>query len=305
MKLRSLLILFVPALVYAGATASSFKPEHRKGANFYNAQSAMDGNPESAWMVPGESPNRGEWIMVDLPKSTVDKIGATIGWALDEESFTDYARLKTVKAEGFSLNDSQELIPKGSSTATFSDISDWQVVDIDDIDIGEGLFGGKLKIHVVDIFDGNDFPNLAVSEIMVYLKEFDIGINIKDTSEADGSNIQDLMLDGNPKTFWASAKDGAHIDVASESFGISSIGIQPGPNTTARPKTVKITANNRSLTHTMEDKPDMQWLLVPSITGYTGGAFGRINVEFLDFYGDQAIVGVAEIQGKATNSDGL
>ena len=59
---RVLLLLLVPTIAFAGAKASKFKPEHRKGANYWNAQSAVDNNPDTCWMVPGESPNRGEWI---------------------------------------------------------------------------------------------------------------------------------------------------------------------------------------------------------------------------------------------------
>ena len=51
----------------AGAKASSFKSERKRGENYWNANSATDGNNETAWMVSGESENKGEWIMIDVP----------------------------------------------------------------------------------------------------------------------------------------------------------------------------------------------------------------------------------------------
>ena len=44
---RAFIMLLVPAVAFAGATASNFKPEHRKGANYWNAQSAIDGKLET------------------------------------------------------------------------------------------------------------------------------------------------------------------------------------------------------------------------------------------------------------------
>ncbi len=303
---RSLLLFCLPAVAYAGATASAFKPEHRKGANYYNAQSAVDSNEETCWMVPGESPNRGEWIMLDIPKATVDKIGMNVGWTMSDETFSDYARVKSIKAEAFSLNDRQELSPTGSAVASYEDSADWQVVDVDDLSVGEDLFGGKLKISISDIYDGQDYPNLAVSELLVYLTEFDTQVSVIASSDAEGSHTVELMQDENKKTYWATPADGASFTVEASGFGVSSIGILPGPSSLSRPKTLEISANNRTRKQVLEDKTEVQWVMVPSITGYTGGAFGEIEVKIVDSYpGDSTAVGITEMTAKATNYEGF
>ncbi len=308
---RALVFFLVPAVALAGATASKFKPEHRKGANYWNAQSAIDGNLETCWMVPGESPNRGEWIEIDLPKSTVDKIAMVVGWAKSEETFQDYARVKAIKVEAFSLNDRQELSPRGSATAQFQDDVAMQIVDIDDLQVGEDLFGGKLRINVSDIYDGRDYPNMAISELMVHLTEFETKLKAPEFSDLSstpaGPNLAELAIDEDPKTFFATAQDGGFIQVEASGFGVSSLGIQVGPKSHARPKKIKVSANNRELVHELEDNDEVQWVMVPSITGYTGGAFGEIKVEFLEVYAgeDDQNVGIAEIFGKATNYEGF
>ena len=304
---RALVLFMVPAVALAGATASNFKPEHRKGANFWNAQSAIDGKLDTCWMVQGESPNRGEWIELDLPKSTVDKVAMVVGWAQTDSTFTDYARVKKIKVEAFSLNDQQQTSPSGSTTAEFQDLMEMQLVDIDDLAVGEDLFGGKLRIHVVDIYDGQDYPNMAISELLVYLTEFDTQVNMLSSSDGAGSNVIELAQDDNPKTFFATAAEGGFFEVEAPGFGVSTIGILSGPTTHARPKKVKVIANNRELVHELvDDSKEMQWVLVPTITGYTGGAFGEIKVEILEVYpGTETDVAIAEIAGKATNYEGF
>jgi len=310
---RALLLLLVPVTAWAGATASNFKPEHRKGANYWNAQSALDGDPATAWMVPGESPNRGEWIELDLPKCKVDKIGMTIGWAADGESFQDYTRVKSIKVEAFSLNDRQELSPRGSATATFQDTQDWQVVDLSDLEVGEDLFGGKVRISITDVYDGRDFPNLAISELMVYLTEFDTSLKAPDPGEAAsaaaGAAGPEALLDSNEKTVFTTPAQGAFFTVEAPGFGISTVGIKPGPVTSARPKTVEVSANNRTATTVFEDNPKLpvQWAAVPSITGYSGGAFGEITVKVLDTYPGRTDpnLAIAEVYGRATNYEGF
>jgi hypothetical protein len=303
------LFALLPAVALAGATASSFRPETRKGANYFNAASALDGVPETAWVVPGDSANRGEWIMLDLPRCTVEKVGMIVGWLKDDATFKDYARVKTIKVEGFSVDDQQEVTPAGSSNFTFEDKKAFQIADIPDIQIGQDLFGGKLKIHIVDIFPGEDYPNVGISELLVYLKEFATTIRIVESGGAADNTTADNATDENPKTFWAVPLSSATFSIESGDCGVSSIGVQAGPKTLSRVKKVEVTANNRTETHVVPDDPKggMVWFQVPSITGYTGGAFGQIDVKVLDVYpgADPSKVGFSEIGARATSCGGF
>ena len=85
----------------AGATVSSFKKDSRRGANYWNAGSAIDGKIETAWMVTGESENIGEWIMIDGPSGacSLDKISMINGYAKDDVTYKDYSRVKEVSIE--------------------------------------------------------------------------------------------------------------------------------------------------------------------------------------------------------------
>jgi hypothetical protein len=297
-----LVLLFVPAVAWAGATASSHRAEHRKGANFYNAPAAIDGNATTAWVVPGESPNRGEWIMLDLPKCTVDKIGMIVGWTFDNDHYLDYPRLKKAKIEVFALDDAQNLLPRGSAIAEFADKPEWQVVDISDLPVGDDLFGGKIRITVVDVYGGRDYPNIAISELRVYLKEFDVDPKLTASSDPVGTNTSDLATDDNPKSFWVTAAEGAGFTLDTSGFGVSTIGLVPGSKNYSRPKTVEVSANDRTLTTTLSDALGIQWVEVPTITGYTGGAFGDIEVKILDTYpGTDPHLAFTEIKVRATS----
>ncbi len=301
----SLVPLVIPMDAQAGATASAFKPEHRRGANYYNAQSAIDGDVKTVWQVPGDSPNLGEWIMIDVPKATVERIGVHVGWAESDERFNDYPRLKEVRIEGFTMGDTRELEPAGTTTAVFEDKKDWQVVEIDKLTVGSEFSGGKIKISVVGLFDGEDYPNLAVSEVLLYLEEYETPVALLSASDEVDGKVRESMSDENAKSYFLTNTEGATFQVESESHGVSSIGIQAGPSDKGRPKTIKVTANNRSATYEVENTSKMQWFHVPTITGYSGGAFGEIDVHVLETHGGKATVSIAEIAAKATNYGGF
>jgi hypothetical protein len=295
----------VGANAHAGATASSFKKESKLGANYWNAQAALDTNGDTCWMLPGESTNRGEWIMIDVPKSGIDKLGLVIGWAKSEEDFKDYARIKEVKVEVFSFDENQDLKPLAAHNLKFEDKMEMQVQDLPDVAIDD-MFGGKVKITVVDVYDGKDFPNLAVSEVLLHLKDFDAGATMKSASEE--LTPMDNLIDDNPKTAWTAPAAGASFTFEAAGFAVSKIGLTPMGKDYARAKKVEITANDRSVVVAVPDATSTQWISVPSTTGYTGGAWGTIQVKFLEVYPGAkhaATVGVAELDLKATAYEGI
>ncbi len=300
------LVLLSVTNAYAGAKVSAFKAESKLGANYFNGASAIDGKAETAWMVPGESPNRGEWIEVDIPKGDVDKIGIMPGWNKSEESFTDYPRAKTIRVDVYDLDDDQNVKQVGTATLQIADKREWQILDMPDIKVGaEGLFGGRVRISVVDIYDGEDFPNLGISELVVYLKEYDsVGKVTGGAPNVEGHAVE-LSTDGNAKTFWAGPA-GSSFDIDGAGFGLGSIGFVGAGKDYGRPKTVAVTANSVTLTTVLVDKPDVQWAAVPGGNGYTGGGFGGVSVKIVDSYpGKNAEVGLSEIKLHATCHEDL
>jgi hypothetical protein len=56
----------------------------------------------------------------------------------------------------------------------------------------------------------------------------------------------------------------------------------------------------------MKDTADMQWFLIPALVGYTGSAWGVVNVRIIDTYPTTTAgkgASMNEVQFKATNLD--
>ncbi|MDP2317688.1 MAG: discoidin domain-containing protein [Pseudomonadota bacterium] len=302
---KLLLLALLPTLAWAGAKGSSTEKGGKLGANYWSAASAIDGKIETAWMVPGESPNRGEWIEIDIPRGEVDKIAIYPGFGKSDETYADYPRVKQMRVDIFALDDDQVAKQVGSTTIEVPDKREWQTFDLTDAKIDAGLFGGRVRISVMDIHEGQDYPNLGVSEVLVHMKEFDAKVKVTALNDGDAAPAAD-MLDENPKTAAKLAGTAATMTLESSGFGISSIGFAPMKDY-ARPKTVEITAGNQTVTTVLPDKAtDVQWATVPGFNGYTGGAFGAIEVKILDVYpGKLPEIGVAELKARATNFEAI
>ncbi len=300
-----LLFALLPSLAWAGAKGSSTEKGGKLGANYWSAASAIDGKLETAWMVPGESPNRGEWIEIDIPRGEVDKISIFPGFGKSEETWGDYPRVKQMRVDIFALDDDQNAKQVGSTTIDVADKREMQTFDLTDTKIDAGLFGGRVRVSIVDIHDGEDYPNLGVSEILVQMKEFDAKVKVTALNEGDPAPAAN-MLDEDPKTVAKIAGTTASMSLESSGFGISSIGFVPVKDC-ARPKTVEITAGNQTLTTVLPDKAsEAQWALVPAFNGYTGGAFGTIEVKVVDVYpGKLPEIGVSELKARATNFEAI
>ena len=98
-KFAPLLLLALPGLAFAGARVSAMKVDQKLGKNFYNGAAAIDGKLETAWTVPGESENKGEWIEIEIPRGDVDKIVIFPGFGKSEELYHDFGRIKQVRAD--------------------------------------------------------------------------------------------------------------------------------------------------------------------------------------------------------------
>jgi hypothetical protein len=296
----ALLAASAPAL--AGAVASNFKKETRGAENKWNAGSAFDGKPDTAWMVPGDSENKGETITFDVPRAALDKLAINPGFDSDEDTFLDYSRVKTLKVEVLEYDDTNTLKPIGNpQTVEVKDARGLQIIELDDI-VGTSNGGGKVKLTVMDVHAGRDFPNFAVSELLLYLKEFDAAPKVT----VDGAPA-DKLTDDSPKTVWTGPTT-TTFTVQSAGFSVSSVGFTAPTKDYARPKKVELKAGGRVQVAELPDFQGTHWVFAPATFGYTGSAWGEVEIKVLEVwpgkkFADQ--LGLTELDVRATNSDGL
>ena len=307
LSLAALLLSTQTAL--AGAKASGFKKDTRKAANHWNAVSAIDGNLETAWMVNGESENIGEWIMIDAPNSysTLNEIKIVNGFAKSEETYKDYARIKSAKLEVLQYDSNMELQPTNKFIElNLEDKIEAQIIKLKAPLKLESETGGAYKLTVTGIYEGKDYPNFALSELVLYLNDFDVNPQITEVENGvDGSEELDL-IDNKTSSYWL-GQENAKIGVEANGAAISRIGITPVRGKSyARPKKVKVSIGSRSNVLEMADNGKQQWVWVPTTTGYPGGSsWDTIFVEVLETYPGKKSknVGIAEIDTKASSLD--
>lgn len=293
-------------VAHARPEVSSFKKESRLGANYWNASSALDANPETCWQTNPEAQNVGSWIAIDTPSATIDKLGMIVGWDVDEPTFKDYARIKSAKVEIFQTSPGGEPELKAEASVSFKDERGYQVVELPNTRVGgEMLAGGRVKITVTAVYPGKDFPNIAVSEVRVQLEEFEAGTLRVGTPPASGNAAR--LVDGSSRTAWVSDDTTAKFTLQAPGYGLASLGLVQAAKTYARPKTIKVTANDNEATHTLADRPGVkQTVLLPYIMGYTGGSWGDIGVEVVDTYpGSQEKVAIGEVSLQAGSIEDL
>lgn len=309
----ALLSLILPTVAFAGFRVSSFNDKNSThGGNYWNVASALDGQLETCWMIDPEAEPVGQWIEIDLPNSEVDKLGMVVGWAKSEETFQDYARVKSVRLEAFTIADASD--KEGTrvfeENLSFEDKSGWQVMDLPNKKVGSEFFGGKVRVTITEIYEGQDYPYLAVSEVRVHLKEMEARESFRGDPPAGAPDHGgELLLDEKDSTYWLSPGEGAGatINIGADGFGLSRLGIDPGPAQHARPKTVKIFASGAEKTATLENSDEMQWVELPALIGYTGSAWGTVEITVVDTYpgssGSQ--LAIEELVLKSTNYEGL
>lgn len=310
MKIRTRFVLslglLAPALAFGGATVSSFKKETKQGANYYNAQAALDGKMDTCWMLPGESKNVGEYIIIDVPRVEVDKIGMVPGFARDEDTWADYARVKKVRVSAMVANDAGDLAAVGTpAEAEFEDKMGMQIVDIADIK-ADSEFGGKVKIEVIEIYEGKDYPNLAISEALVVLGEFEVMPLVSAISSEDEGS-REALTDKNPKTQWVAPAEGASFTLKAKGVMLSSVKLTAGAKTHARPKKVSVTTDGRTTVVELPDAATPQVVTVPAVQGYYG-TWNDVEVKILEVYPGTKFadrVALTGIQGMASSADGL
>ena len=310
-RLVLLPLLVLPVVAQAGYRVSSEVQGRGHNAENHGASAALDSNPVTAWMVDPERDNVGSWIEIDVPKGEIDKIAFRIGWERDADVWADYPRIQTLKVEVFDEAADDSFRPKLEHSVTFADEQGMQIIDIPNVAVGNDFAGGRVRMTVVEVFEGKDYPNLAVSEALVHLVEIDAATTL-DTPPASAheDHFPDALVDGNARTYWSSGPDGAadSFTVAASGFGVSSVGITPGPRTHKRPKTVEITANNVTNTVTFEENArSMMWFPVAPLTGFTGSGFDEVEIKVTETWPGSSVdeLAIAEVALRATNYSGL
>jgi hypothetical protein len=281
--------LIAPALLFstvamAGYGASSEKKDSRFGEGAFAITKAIDNDPATSWQADPEKDNIGQWLTIDVPTSSVDKVALVNGWGKSDETYKDYPRVKAATIEVFSKTLGGDPVKVGEEKITLKDDKAWQVVDLKDLKI-DGELGGTVKLTIDEVYPGVDYPNVAVGELRVHLTEFaaETAALVEDPEAADDDHVAPNLLDGNPRTYFAAKGDTVTMQAKATGYGLSSVGLQAGPATHARPKTVVLKANDAEVKHVIpEDAKGMQWLLLPAIIGYTGSAWGDVTIEVMD-----------------------
>ena len=293
------LLMMSLQMAFAGADVSNFKKDARRGANFWNAGSAIDENVETAWMVSGESENIGEWITIDGPNGTcgLDKVSMIVGYAADEEKFYDYARVKQIRIEVYEYNKSLELeLTSKSAVVNFEDSIEEQIVDIEELKI-DSQNGGKYRLNITEVYPGKDYTSVAISEVKLLLTEYDGPLNLAGaTGTAEGSDELNLT-DKKTNSQWF-ADETASFTLSGK---ISSIGLQSVSSSYSRPKKVKVSTGGRELIHELPNNGKLNWVRVPTVTGYTGSNWDDVKVEVLEVYpSSKGQLAISEVKTRAT-----
>lgn len=276
------LALSLPA--YAGYEASSTKRDARFGENAFALANALDSKLDTAWQCDPEKDNIGQWLEIDVPTATIDRIALVTGWDKDEKTFKDYARIKAATVEVFAKGVGKDRKLLTETKVSFDDARGWQLKDLQDVKI-EGDLGGTVRVTVTEVYAGVDFPNLAISELRVDLKEFpaDSLVLLEDPPAGNPKNEAPLMLDKKDATYFIAQDKTLTMKMKAPGYGLSSVGLLAGPATHARPKVVVVKANNNEARHEIaEGAKGMQWLLLPVVMGYTGAAWGDVEVEIVE-----------------------
>jgi hypothetical protein len=291
----------------AGAVVSNNQKETRKGANYYAGNAALDGQAETAWLLPGDSENVGEYIIIDIPRVNIDKLAIQTGWQRDEDTFADYARVKKISLEASYMNATNELVPAPKVLELeVKDEMGWQFIDFEDLVVEEGTEGGKVKITIQEVYPGKDFPQAAIIDLVLHLGEFDSKPKVSDPSTEDEGAIA-ALVDGNTRSAWMAPAGNASFSVRGTGTMLSSLDMTFGPATHARPKTLKLTVKNRTETVELPNSAGPHHVVLPATVGYTG-TWDKVMVEVVDVHPGKTHadkVAIAEIAGKATALDGL
>ena len=304
--------LLLPAVAFAGATASSELKDSWGEAGKMAANAVCDNDPATGWVEGNEGDGVGEWIQLDLPRGTLLSFTVQPGMGPDDAEFQRYARPQQIDIDIFSLDDMQQPKQVKQVTHTFEDAFGPVTIEVGELAVGEELWGGKAKITIRSIYPGTDFDTLvAISEIRATVKEMDIETIVAiENSTGDASKA----VDKRDNTPWI-AEGGAEewITVEAPDWSISSLGILPGNASSSsnysaysRPKVIEVRVNMDTYTIELADKKETQWFELPISGGYNGSCYGEVRLQVKEVYPGTSHpeVAISEVRLRAINYGG-
>ncbi len=183
------LILWLP---YAAAAPSA--PETIAGVEYdVKASSVLKGNkdyspanmasldPSKVWCKGKPGSGVGEWIELSLKAKPGATVVRTIdlkvlpGYAATDQLYQANARPARIVVEAFDRTTKQPVT--GQSVYTFN-LADAPFLQVFSVDVGRSVDSSKisLRIKIDDVFKGDKYEDMCITEIRVFLREKDRGI---------------------------------------------------------------------------------------------------------------------------------
>ncbi len=307
-----LALLTIPPSVLAGVRASSHLVLSSKPAGTYAPANLVDSRLETVWIEGADGVGAGESFTLDLPRGKVEKVLIFPGHGKDERMFKKYGRLKEISLSFFTTDDSRKSKPVKQQNFVFEDAFKMQTIPVEDVKVGEELFGGHVTVTIRSVYPGKDFSkDTAVAEVKVVLEEWPAQKEVKEVSSTRAGSSPDNLIDGSPATPWIAGTDqpDQYIVLNAPDFGLASIIVtsftagDKKAKAYARPKTIVLEIDNHSVEHTLKDAPGPQRVELPVMYGYTGSMFGLLKITIKDVYpGTKSnLVRIGEIELMATN----
>jgi hypothetical protein len=298
--------LLLPGTALAAAKASSYHKSRRDPAD-YSAASAVDNDLETVWLEGGDGPGLGQWIVVDLPRGTLQKIGVAVGFQGDK--LKKYSRPTKLKVEILKAEDTTDRRLIHTQELSLEDKPGLQEFTLSEpISLATGLFGGAMKFTILEVKKGDDFEECAIAEVAAFYEQMTAPTMVIDNSTGTATALD--AADEVTSTAWvADGTTDEYITVEASGWTVSGVGVLPGHAKSwkkyARIKEAEFNIAGMTWTHTFDDTAKEQLVPFPRNQGISAYGYGELVMKVKSVYsGDYAQVAVSEIKLRAIAFDG-
>ena len=142
----------------------------------YSKNNLIDGDLTTAWVEGSKGFGIGEEINIEVePKRGISYIGLINGFTLNEKTYYENARVKKLKLEIITYEDSFIKLEQPyvkdfdipDISYTYFDEDNYSKFQIPLFNCGEPPNIKKIKIKILDIYPGNKYEDLCISEILL------------------------------------------------------------------------------------------------------------------------------------------